>query len=425
MPASPRLPDTIAATIVDPKAYATDEIHEAYAWLRANMPLGVAHAEGYDPFWVVSRYEDLQTISKDNTLFPYGDRAATLTNIVTDRRVREITGTPHLIRTLVQMDEPDHMKYRLLTQAWFMPASVKKRQADVLAIARKSVARMADKGGACDFVADVALNYPLEVVMNILGVPEDDFPLMLRLTQEIFGAQDEETARFMEALDASQYAEIMATVVEDFAKYFAALSEDRRARPRDDLATIIANATVDGVPIGIEESTGYYTIVATAGHDTTSSSTSGGMWALATQPGLLDRLKAEPQRIADFVEESIRWTSPVRTFMRSAAKDTQVGGQSIGAGDWLMLCYGSANRDEAVFEDPFRFRIDRGANKQIAFGYGPHMCLGMHLARMEMKILWEEMIPRLKSVRLAGEPAAMASTFVTGLKRLPIEYDMV
>lgn len=419
----PSIPNEIASVLVKPTAYASDEIHETYRWLRANEPLGIAEIEGFDPFWVVTKYDDLMAISKDNHLFPYGDRSSLLVDKANDARTREITGKPYFAQSLVQMDEPDHMKLRALTQAGFMPGNVKKREAEIAAIVDKTVARFEALGGQCDFVTDIALNYPLEVVMNILGVPEQDFPLMLRLTQEIFGNQDPETARALDALSATQFAEIMAAVIGDFAAYFGKISEDRRANPRDDLATLIATGTLDGHPLSPEQEIGYYTIVATAGHDTTSSSTSGGMWALATQPGLLDRLKAEPTLIPGFIEESIRWTSPVRTFMRSVAEDTGLRGRSLKQGDWLMLCYASANRDEEVFEDPFSFNIERTA-RHLAFGHGAHMCLGMHLARMEMKALWEALLPRLKSVTLAGEPAAIESCFVTGLKRLPIAFEL-
>lgn len=418
-----KIPAKIAETIVTPAAYATDEIHDAYRWLRENEPLGLAEVEGFDPFWVVTKHEDILNVSRNNALFHNGDRATTLTNIEGDRRTREITGTPHLVRSLVQMDEPDHMKYRLLTQSWFMGPNIKKREDEIRAIAKKSAATMLAAQGECDFVNDVAMRYPLEVVMNILGVPDSDYDRMLRLTQELFGAQDDDTKRVLATLTAQQYADMLQMVVMDFANYFEAISADRRANPRDDLATVIANAQIDGAPIGAFEATGYYTIVATAGHDTTSSSTAGAMWGLATTPGLLDRVKADPSLIPALVEEAIRWTTPVKTFMRSATADTELRGRKIAKDDWLMLCYASGNRDEEVFENSFTFDIDRASNKkQLAFGNGAHVCLGQHLARMEMRILFEELLPKLKSVELAGEPKMVESWFVNGLKKLPIKF---
>lgn len=419
-----RLPENIATTLVNPTAYASDELFNAYRWMRSNNPLGVAEVEGFDPFWVVTKHADILEVSKNNALYSSGVRATTLTNQAGEARARAITGTPHLVKSLVQMDEPEHMKYRLLTQAWFMPASIKKREADVRALAQEAVAQFAALPGACDFVNDVALHYPLRVVMNILGVPQEDYPRMLRLTQELFGAQDPDTQRFQEALDVDQYMQMLLAVVQDFSAYFEAISADRRANPRDDLATLIANAQIDGAPMGQFEATGYYTIVATAGHDTTSSSTAGAMWALATQPGLLERVRSDLSLVPALIEEAIRWTTPVKTFMRSPTEDTELRGRKIAKGDWMMLCYASGNRDEEVFPNADKFDIDRTPNRQLAFGFGAHLCLGQHLARMEMRILFEELLPRLKSVSLDGEPRYTESWFVNGLKKLPIKFEL-
>ena len=419
-----RIPAAIAETLVDPTAYADDRIHEAYTRLRAENPLGVAEPEGFDPFWVVTRHADILEISRNNDLFKSGVRPTTLTNRAALARVMEITGgSPHLVRSLVQMDAPDHLKYRALTQPWFMPQSIRKREEAVRGLAEETARHMLSLGGECDFVRDVAVAYPLRVIMQILGVPEADYPRMLRLTQELFGPTDPDTARSLEALTPAQYADLLGMVVADFTAYFEAISADRRAHPCDDLATLIANAVIDGQPIGPVEATGYYTIVATAGHDTTSSSTAAAMWALATQPGLLDQLRADLSLVAALVEEAIRWATPVKTFMRSPVADTELRGRTIRAGDWMMLCYASGNRDEEVFEQPFAFRLDRQPKRQLAFGFGAHLCLGQHLARMEMRALFEALIPRLRAVELAGEPKLVASSFVNGLKTLPIRFE--
>ncbi len=419
-----KLPPHIAETLVSAPAYADERIFDAYRWLRANNPLGIAEPDGFDPFWVVTKHADILEVSRNNALFPSAVRATTLTNKAADARAHAITGTPHLVRTLVQMDEPDHMKYRLLTQAWFAPTNVKKREEEIRAIAREAVASFVALPGKCDFVKDMALHYPLKVVMNILGVPPEDYPRMLRLTQDLFGAQDPDTQRFQEALTVEQFVQLMWGVLQDFTQYFEAISADRRANPRDDLATLIANAQIDGAPIGQIEATGYYTIVATAGHDTTSSSTAAAMWALATVPGLLERVRGDLTLAPALVEEAIRWATPVKTFMRSAAEDTELRGRKLAKGDWLMLCYASGNRDEEVFPNPDTFDIDRMPNRQLAFGTGAHVCLGQHLARLEMRILFEELLPKLKSVRLAGAPRYVESTFVNGLKSLPIEFEL-
>ena len=419
------IPDVVAATLVDPSAYADGRIHDAYAWLRVANPFGRAEIPGFDPFWVVTRHADILEISRRNALFHSGDRSTTFTRQVDDARVRKITGTPHFVRSLVQMDAPDHPKYRALTFKWFSPGSVKKLEADIRALARQEVDRMAAMDGRCDFMTDVALGYPLHVIMSILGVPMSDKARMLRLTQDIFGAQDAgqaKKAKTFQMLPDFVTNFLIKAFLADFTKYFMKIAKDRRKNPRDDLATVIANAVIDGEPISDREATGYFTIVATAGHDTTSSSLAGGMGVLARDPGLLERLKADPSLIPAFIEEAIRWTTPVKTFMRTATEDTEFAGRRVAKGDWLMLCYASGNRDEAVFDRPSEFRLDRTPNKQLSFGYGAHVCIGQHLARLELKCLFEELLPRLESVSLDGEMRFTQSWFVNGPSRLPLKF---
>jgi len=425
--ADAKIPGDLAETLVDPRAYADGRIHDSYAWLRAHMPLAVAQPEGFDPFWVVTRHADILEISRQNELFHNGDLATTIVGKEGDASVRQMTGgSPHLVRSLVQMDAPDHPKYRAMTQAWFMPPNIRGLEGRIRELARASVQRMAETGGRCDFVTEVALHYPLHVIMEILGVPEADEGRMLMLTQELFGAADPDLGRHPEDPNASLQVrmEAMQAVIGDFYQYFAKLSAERREHPTDDLATVIANGKIDGQPISELEAMSYYMIVATAGHDTTSSTTAGAMWGLAENPDQLAWLKQDLTRVPGLIDEAIRWTTPVKTFMRSATADAEVGGRPVAKGDWLMLCYASGNRDEAVFDEPQQFRAGRSPNKQLAFGYGAHLCLGQHLAKMEMRILYEELLPRLKSVRLDGTPRVSEAVFVNGPKSLPIAFEM-
>ena len=422
------IPADVAETLVDPAAFADGRIFDSYAWLRANRPLAVAQPQGFDPFWVVTRHADILEISRQNELFHSGDRPTTIVGREGEAKVRQMTGgSPHLVRSLVQMDAPDHPKYRALTQAWFMPPSIRKLEDSIREIARASVQRMAETGGQCDFVTEVALHYPLHVIMEILGVPAADEPRMLMLTQELFGATDPDLGRTpaKAPTNGDEGMAVMQGIIADFYQYFTAISTDRRATPTGDLATVIANGQIDGAPISELEAMSYYMIVATAGHDTTSSTAATALWALAENPDQLAWLKEDLSRVPGLIDEAIRWATPVKTFMRSATADAEVGGQSIPKGDWLMLCYASGNRDEGVFEDAGAFRADRTPNKQLAFGYGAHLCLGQHLAKMEMRILFEELLPRLKSVKLAGAPRMSQAVFVNGLKSLPIAFEMV
>jgi cytochrome P450 len=419
------VPPEIAARIVDPKAYGDGSVFESYRWLRQNDPLGVIKADGYDPFRVVTRHADIMEVSRKNDIFNNGMRPV-LNTIVGERKTREKTGGGPIVKTLIQMDGDEHHKYRSLTNSWFQPGNIKQIEGDIRTLARASVARMAASGGRCDFVNEVALGYPLRVIMSILGIPQEDEALMLKLTQEMFGASDPELNKSgnnqLDLKDESE--EIDMTAIFAFMSYFNELTERKRANPTDDLASVIANAQIDGEALPVLQTLGYYIIIATAGHDTTSSSTAGALWALAQNPGEFRKLKENPALLPAMIDESIRWMSPVKHFMRTVMQDTEVAGQKISEGEWLMLCYASGNRDEAVFDDPDAFRIDRKPNRHIAFGYGGHLCLGQYLGRMEMRILFEELLPRLESVELDGEPAMSKAVFVNGPKRLPIRFAM-
>jgi len=417
----------LAQTIVDPYAYADGQrVDEAFARLRRESPLDRAELEAFDPFWVVTRHADIKEVERQNDLFHNGDRSTVLTTIEADRRVRAMMGgSPHLVRALVQMDNPDHFAYRHLTQGSFAPQSLRALEARIREIAKSFVERMAQMGERCDFARDIAFLYPLHVVMEVIGVPEADEPRMLKLTQELFGGADPDLSRSGDsALGTDAAVDSLQSVVADFMTYFNAMTEDRRANPRNDLASVIANGKINGAPLGHLEAMSYYIIAATAGHDTTSSTTAGALWALAERPAQFAKVKANPALISGLIEESIRWVTPVKHFMRTATADTELAGRKIAKGDWLMLSYPSGNRDEAVFDNPFEFDVERMPNRHVAFGYGAHVCLGQHLARMEMRILWEELFARLDRVELDGTPRNMAASFVCGPKTVPIRFKM-
>lgn len=405
--------------IANPKTYASEEaFHSLFARLRREDPVHWTAPDEYRPFWTVSKHADIMEIERQNELF-INDPRLTLTTIDTERKVMEYTGGSHLLlRTLVNMDNPDHRAYRGMTQAWFMPPNLRSLEAKVNALATEYVDRMETLGGECDFARDVAVWYPLRVIMTVLGVPPEDEGFMLKLTQEIFGATDPEMKR------ADAETEFNNNTITDFFNYFGAITADRRKNPKDDVASVIANATIDGKLISDFEALSYYVIVATAGHDTTSSTTAGGLLALLQNPGELAKLRANPELLNPAIDEMLRWVTPVKNFFRTATQDVEFRGKKIKKGDNLLMCYWSGNRDEDVFEDPFSFRIERSPNKHIAFGYGAHLCLGQHLAKMEIRSLYRELLSRLDTVELAGDPAWVEANFVSGLKRLPIRYSM-
>jgi cytochrome P450 len=314
------------------------------------------------------------------------------------------------------MDDPQHRVVRAIGGDWFRPKAMRALKVRVDELAKRFVDNMATRD-ECDFVQKVAVNYPLYVIMSMLGLPEEDFPRMLTYTQEMFGNDDPELQR------GTTKEEQMASLLDMFA-YFTAVTASRRANPTEDLASAIANATIDGEPLSDIETVSYYAIVAAAGHDTTSAVISGGLHALVQHPDQLARLQHNMDLMPLAAEEMIRWVTPVKEFMRTAQQDTTVRGVPIRAGESVLLSYASSNRDEDIFEHPFRFDVGRDPNRHNAFGYGVHFCLGAALARMEVNSFFAELVPRLESIELAGDPKHIATIFVGGLKHLPIRYSL-
>jgi len=396
--------------LADPLSYTDEErLHRGLALLRREAPVHLVTAPGYRPFYAVTRHADIMEVERDGALWLSEPRPA-LAPLASER-----ANAGFRVRTLVNMDDPDHRVVRAIGADWFRPRAMRMLEARVRELAREHVDRMASLGGECDFAADIAVHYPLYVILSLLGMPESDFPKMLQLTRELFGAQDEEFGR-----DAGKDQRM--SVLMDFFAYFQELTAARRADPTDDLASAIANAVVDGQPLNDVETMSYYVIVATAGHDTTSSTIAGGLQALLANPGELARLRDDPALLPTAADEMIRWVTPVKEFMRTASAGTVLGGVPIAKGESVLLSYPSANRDEEVFTDPFRFDVGRDPNRHLAFGFGAHYCLGAALAKMETRALFAELLPRLESVELAGVPEWTATTFVGGLKHLPVRY---
>lgn len=404
-----------ASTLVDPEAYGEEQrLHEACTVLRRESPVHwVDGRPAYNPFWVITRRADILEIEKNHQVFRNHPRPV-LVPAEEDARQAE---QGQLLRTLIHIDDPDHKALRPIAADWFRPKTLRVMQESVDQLARRYVDEMMERGGECDFVSDVAVHYPLQVILSLLGLPESDFPRMLSLTQELFGGNDPERRR-------GETPEEQMAVVLDFFAYFQALINDRRANPTDDLASAIANARIDGEHLSDLDCASYFVIIATAGHDTTSSAIAGGMHALVENPDQLAKLKADPSLLPNAVEEMIRWTTPVKEFMRTATEDYAIGGVTIEKGQQLLLMYPSGNRDEAEFDQPFAFDVGRRPNRHVAFGAGVHFCLGAQLARMETQAIFAELLPRLEHVELAGPAVGVPSTFVSGLKQLPLRYTL-
>ncbi|OMC57593.1 cytochrome [Mycobacterium sp. IS-836] len=403
--------------LADPSAYADDErLHTALRQLRTNNPVAWVDHPPYRPFWAITKHADIMAIERDNDLFISAPRPM-LTRADADDLLMAQREAGTGIRTLVDMDDPHHRKVRAIGADWFRPKAMRDLKARVDQLAKRYVDKMREIGPECDFVTDIAADFPLYVILSLLGLPESDFPRMRTLTQEMFGRDDAEHQR-------GQEPEAWIAVVQDFLNYFATLTASRRRKPTEDLASAIANGRIDGQPLSDMDTASYYVAIASAGHDTTKDAISGGMRALIENPSELWRLKQHLTLMPTAVEEMIRWATPVKEFMRTATADTTVRGVDIAERESVYLAYVSGNRDEEVFDDPFRFDVGRDPNKHLAFGYGVHFCLGAGLARMEISSLYRELLPRLGSIELAGKPELSATTFVGGLKHLPIRYSL-
>jgi cytochrome P450 len=409
--------DEAAKVFADPTSYADEpRLHAALTHLRAHAPVSLVDIRPYRPFWAITKHADILAIERANDLFINEPRPV-LATAAGDDLAREQLEAGMGLRTLIHMDDPQHRVVRAIGADWFRPKAMRALKVRVDELAKIYVDKMLAAGNECDFVQEVAVNYPLYVIMSLLGLPESDFPRMLALTQELFGGDDDEFKR-------GATLEEQLQVLLDFLGYFNALTASRREQPTDDLASAIANARVDGEPLSDVDTTSYYVIIATAGHDTTSATIAGGLQALIENPDQRKRLSDNLDLMPLATEEMIRWVTPVKEFMRTAAADTSIRGVPIAQGESVYLSYVSGNRDEEVFDDPFRFDVGRDPNKHLAFGYGVHFCLGAALARMEVNSFFTELLPRLKTVELNGNPELTCTTFVGGLKHLPIRYQV-
>ena len=399
--------------LVEPEAYSERGYpHEEWARLREAAPVERFEPEGWPPFWAITRYADIVEISKNPQVFLNGDGIG----FEPDGGLRRHDG-PVQMRTIIEMDNPDHRKYRAVASRFFTPRSLGRWDDTIERMAVKLVDSLGEEGEA-DWVTDVASLHPLSIICRILGAPEEDEPFVLKTTNEIFGRNDEEFRR----PGMTPQESVMAAAV-DFAGYFAKILADRRKTPRDDLVSLFANARVDGEPMNEIDTMGYCLVMFIAGHETTRGGITGGMKALLDNPAQLEKWRTNPAGYTkSAVEEILRYVTPVNTMARTIADDVEVGGRHMKAGERLIMFYASANRDEAVFEAPDEFRIDRDPNPHLAFGIGEHFCMGAHLARKSQQALFREFVSRVDFVEQAGEAQRTPSNLVPGLKHLPIRY---
>jgi cytochrome P450 len=398
--------------LANPLTYTNEEsLHDALALLRRESPVHWVEAEGYRPFWAITRHEDIVNIELSADQFVNAPRTILMPTAVEE----QIAVSGGELNVLVRMDGLEHKAMRAISAAWFEPRALRKMQTIVAQLAKQFVDNMKSFGGECEFVEDIAMPLSLHIILPLLGLSEADYPTVRRLSREFFGQFDQENARSLEP-------SAVPAVKTDILAYFEELSVARRNMPTDDLASAIANARISGKLLSNYDAISYYYLIMSAGQETTGAVLAGGLQALIEHPEQLRRLQRDPTLISTAVDEMIRWVTPTKAFMRTATKRHVLRGVAINSGDALLLSYSSANRDEDVFENPFEFNVGRRPSKHLSFGRGVHYCLGAALAKMEIGTFFAELIPRLKNIELDGRPELTATTFAGGLKRLPIRY---
>jgi cholest-4-en-3-one 26-monooxygenase len=380
--------------LVDGTFYAADA-HRHFTWMREHAPV---YWDATASLWGVARYEDVLAVSRDPQTFCNGQGMRP-----------DAPSLPYMIN----LDDPLHKQRRALVNKGFTPRRIAEREARIREICVDLIER-AKARGRFDFVKDVAAWLPLIVIGDMLGVAPEAHADLLKWSDEML--------EFSGSPDPDNMARAQTAFL-GYRDYHVRVLAERRTRPQDDLVSILAHAEIDGARLDDEEVLMETLLILIGGDETTRHVISGGMYELLRHPDQHRRLIADPTQVPTAVEEMLRWVTPIQNMARTATADVTLGGQRIKAGDKLLLLYPSANRDAAVFRDPQAFNIDRAPNEHLAFGYGAHFCLGASLARLELRVMFEELLPRLPTLKLVSDdpPPRRPSNFITGIESLPVE----
>lgn len=393
-----------ALALTDLERFAAGPPHELFDELRSELPADTGLGPTGTRLWSVCRHADIAAISRDTAtfssweggIFPHPDQVSPL----------EVNRNLLLFK-----DPPEHTKYRKILQTAFIPHSVAKLEDMVREIVAATLDAVMERG-RCDFVADVAVPIPVRVLSELMGLPGSDLP------------QLEDWITRIEAAQIAPEPNAASDVLIEMSVYLYGQIQAQKESGRESLVMTLVDAEVDGSKLSDAEILVFFALLVFAGNDTTRNTMSNGMLALLEHPDQLELLRAEPERIEVAVEELLRWTSVVNYFCRTATADTEVGGCPIGAGEKVMLWYPAGSRDPAVNDDPHAFDVTRAEPKHMAFGGGGrHFCLGAGLARLELRVAFEEILPRLGEIRLAGKPKRLRSNWANGLTSLPIEFE--
>ena len=392
-----------------------EEREGAFATLRRERPISFHEEPELEilpkgpGYWSVTKHADVLEVSRKPEIFCSG-RGVNLTDM--PQELNELFGS------MIAMDDPRHARLRRIVSRGFTPRMIRRAEDRVERVATRIIDAVIDRG-ECDFVTDIAAALPLEIICDMMGIPESQRGFVFEQTNMILGAEDPEYIPDIEDLIRAVFR-----AASELAQLVQELGRHRLENPTDDLTSALVNAEVDGERLTDQELGSFFVLLAVAGNETTRNAISHGMKALCEHPDQRALWAADFEGIAPTaVEEIVRWATPVIHFRRTATRDTELRGQKIREGEKVMLWYCSANRDEEVFEEPFRFDVRRKPNEHLGFGGpGPHFCMGAHLARREITVMFRHLFERLPDLEINGEPAMLQSSFIHGIKRMPCAF---
>ena len=409
--------------LLDLGIFERGEAHEAFRVLRREAP--VHWNPGNDlqrGFWSLLKYDDIKFVSSHPDLFISSKG-------ITGPGLRDPDSHPNAGAqpggvSIITMDPPRHVKMRRLVNRGFTPRAVNAMEPRIREMTRRLLDRLGDRS-ECDFVLEIASRLPLAVICGLMGIPEQDWPLMFALTNQVLGSADPEYQA--DVVSADQRGTIEASLQTSMdgrrkmIAFFGGLLNERRKHMGDDLVSVLLESEVDGERLDEVDILAFCFLLVLAGNETTRNAISGGLLVLCENPSERARLQADMTLLDSAVDEILRWTSPLHHMSRRATADVEIRGRTIGAGDSVLMWYPSANRDEDIFEDPYRFDITRKPNDHLAFGHHEHFCLGAGFAKKEMRVMFEELFARYPEIQLNGEPARLRSNFINGIKRMPVQ----
>jgi len=391
--------------LLDPDMFREGRHHEAFEVLRREDPVHFHHEPGGPGFWCITRHADLIAVNRDYEVFSSAEHGIMIPDISAGgEMVREM---------MLYMDPPRHTRYRLLVNKGFTPRMIGLLEEGLRTKARLIVDQVIEQG-QCDFVVDIASELPLQAIAELMGVPQEDRRKIFDWSNRMVGIDDPEFEGDRESGTAA---------AGELYMYANSLAAEKRREPLDDIISKLLGSEIEGDKLSETEFDMFFLLLAVAGNETTRNATAHGMRALMDNPDQFAKLVANPDLLPSAIEEILRWATPVLHFRRTALQDYEIGGRQIKEGDKVVMWHISANRDETVFDDPFLFDIQRSPNEHIAFGGGgPHFCLGANLARMELRLIFDEIVRRLPDMEPSGPTEYLRSNFIGGIKHMPVRF---